>query len=663
MAGKGTVWVTEPDAYLEPKIGAKGTVAGELPRTVWQMLAETVDNFPNRPALCFKEIGEGQTAKDVPFTVMTWSEYREEIIKVGKSMIALELQPHQCTNIIGFNSKYWHLAQFGSMAAGGVPAGIYPTNGAEATKYITQHSEAPVVFLEDNRQLAKYVEMGASIKSLKAIVVWNEAPSTDAIGKRIRVYSWAEFMNLGETGSNQEVIERMDYQKPGHLSSLIYTSGTTGPPKAVMISHDNITWTVKTMSMDFTLMCENDRAVSFLPLSHIAAQLLDFYLPMLYGGAIYFAQPDALKGSLGLTLKEVRPTYFFGVPRVWEKIYEKMQEIGRSTTGLKKKIATWAKAKGSERNRLAQYGAGGGAPCGFGVANAVVLSKVKAALGLDACNYACVGAAPMGREVFDYFASLDIPIFEVFGQSESTGTHTVNAPGAWKLGTVGRPLPGSENKMADNGEYCFRSRNVMMGYMKMEEKTAETIDPEGWLHTGDVVKFDDDADDRVLSGLNGFVSITGRIKELIITAGGENIPPVLIEEQFKLAMPAISNCMCIGDKRKFLGMVLTLYLEPDASGAGFTNRLAGESLANSKAIGSAATTVDEVMGDEKWAAYFDAGMTTANSKATSNAQKVAKWVVVGTDFSEQGGMLTPTLKLKRGPTVKAFAQEIESMYK
>jgi len=644
-------WVTEANGYREPRVGTEGPAA-EAPRTVFAMIKDTVAKFPTRPAICFKEPVPGKSIDETNFSTWTWSEYYQNIIQTAKSMIQLGLQPHDCINIIGFNSKEWFLSQFGAMAAGGIPAGIYPTNLPEGCKYITQHSESKIVCVENNKQLQKYIQMGKECKSLRTIVVWAEEPEVANIGRNIKVYSWQQFMDLGKSIPDEMVEERITGHKPGNCCSLIYTSGTTGPPKAVMISNDNVTWTVKTMSMDMPLLSENDRAVSFLPLSHIAAQLLDFYLPMCYGGCVYFAQPDALKGSLGKTLKEVQPTYFFGVPRVWEKIYDKMQEIGRSVTGIKKSISTWAKQKGTEKNQLAQYGRGGGAPCGYSFAKVVAFKKVKAALGFTQCNYFCVGAAPMSLEIFKYFASLDIPIFEVFGQSESTGTHTVNTTAAWRLGTVGRPLNGSENKIDEKtGEYCFRSRNVFMGYMKMPDKTEETIDSEGWLHTGDTVKIDDD----------GFVSIVGRIKELIITAGGENIPPVLIEDQFKKAMPALSNCMVIGDKRKYLAIVLTLQLKPADDGT-FTEELTGESLATSKKIGSQATLVSHVIEDPLWKKYFDDGMKAANKAATSSAQTVKKWVLVPTDFSEKEGMLTPTLKLKRGPTAEIFSDAIESMY-
>lgn len=335
------------------------------------------------------------------------------------------------------------------------------------------------------------------------------------------------------------------FVKPGNCSTLIYTSGTTGPPKAVMISHDNVTWTTKQVFDTVVEVNHTDRVISYLPLSHIAAQIIDLHGPLYIGACTYFAQPDALKGSLTHTLAEVRPTFFFGVPRVWEKIQEKMVQIGRETKGLLKILSTWAKDMGRKHSEMSQFGASGGAPCGYSCANAIVLKTIKKKLGLDQAKGCFTAAAPIAPETLWYFASLDIPVYEVFGQSECTGPHTISMEGAWKIGYCGRPIPGSESVLdAKNGELCYRGRHIFMGYMHDPVKTAETIDDQGYLHSGDVGEFDGN-DTTTSPSPSGFLRITGRIKELIITAGGENIPPVLIENEMKAAMVALSNCMVL----------------------------------------------------------------------------------------------------------------------
>lgn len=389
--------------------------------------------------------------------------------------------------------------------------------------------------------------------------------------------------------------------------------------------------------------------------------MLDMHIPLGTGIQIYFAQPDALKGSLGATLKEVRPTAFFGVPRVWEKIYDKLQEVAKSSTGVKKMLSTWAKGKAMAHWESEEFGSTKSSPFLYFLAQKL-LHKAHVALGFDRCYLWYVGAAPIEVKILKYFSSLDIPIMEIFGQSECTGPHTINFEEAFKIGTVGRPMLGTETKMAEGtGELCYRGRHIFAGYMGMPDKTTETIDPEGWLHSGDVVTIDDNHDERIAKP-SGFVHITGRIKELIITAGGENVPPVLIEDELKDAMPALSNCMVIGDKRKFLTVLLTLQVEVDLETGTPTNKLTGHALETCKEIGSKAKTTEEARDDPKWHAYFDAGVKKANSKATSRAQNVGKWTLLTEDFSEGGGVLTPTLKLKRSVAADKYSAQIEKMY-
>jgi len=584
----------------------------------------------------------------------------------AKTLIFLEFQPFDCINIIGFNSREWFVANFGAIAAGGIAAGIYTTNLPDACKYISDHSNAKVVLVEGLVQLEKYIQIAGELKNLKAIVMYgpDELPEDIAIKcPSMPVYTFDAFLKLGKNRiSDKELVARKDALKPEHTCTLIYTSGTTGPPKAVMITHDNINWTVRSM-LSVTprgKLDESDVMISYLPLSHIAAQMLDMHVPLVTGQQTYFAEPDALKGSLGATLKEVRPTVFFGVPRVWEKIYDKLQEVAKSSTGLKKMLSTFAKKNAMQHWESMEYGSKIRSPTMYFLAKAI-LKKAHVALGFDRAEALYVSAAPIEVKILKYFASLDLPIMELFGQSECSGPHAVNKLIAFKIGTVGRPLPGTETKVDEKtGELCYRGRHIFAGYMKMPEMTAATIDEDGWLHSGDIVNIDDD-NDETLAKPSGFLSITGRIKELIITAGGENVPPVLIEDQFKLAMPCLSNCMAVGDKRKFLSILLCLHTDVDEEGNSL-NTLSGVALETSKKIGSVATTTEEVATCENWKSYFDDGMGKANKQATSRAQTVSKWALLPSDFTIPGGELTPTLKLKRSVVADKYANVIESIY-
>lgn len=638
-------------------------LAAEEPITIIQQFDKVVAKFGDKPALHQKVLKEGVSAADTPWSHWTWKEYRDNVDSFAKSLISLGFEKSDIINIIGFNAPEWHFSNFGAIMAGGIAAGIYATNGPEACKYISDHSEAKVVVVEGVKQLEKYYSIAKDLSMLKAIVMYGPDSVPEDVSSKLSVpvYTFADFLKLGESVSDDELKARGDAQRANEVTTLIYTSGTTGPPKAVMITHDNITWTataqLSTMARELDY---NDHMISYLPLSHIAAQMLDLHCPMATGTQIWFAQPDALRGSLGATLKEVRPTVFFGVPRVWEKIYDKMQEVAKSSKGLKKKISMWAKKKSSKYWTSHQFGGDKRTPVLHGLARKL-LGKVRLALGLDRCFACYVSAAPIEVKILEYFASIDIPILELFGQSECSGPHATNAPDAWMIGSVGRPLPGTDTKLdPNNGELIYSGRHIFAGYMKMEDKTQETVDPEGYLHSGDVVTIDENLQDGKPG--TGFIHITGRIKELIITAGGENIPPVLIEEEMKAAMPAVSNCMVIGDKRKFLSMLVCLQVEIDTETGVPSNKLTGHALDTSKEIGSKATTTDEARDCEKWQKYINDGVAVANGKATSRAQKIGKWTLLSTDFTEPGGELTPTLKLKRSVAADKYSKEIEAMY-
>lgn len=587
---------------------------------------------------------------------LSFQQYYDQCCTFAKSLLHIGLERFQGVSIIGFNSPEWTIADVGAIFAGGVAAGIYTTNSPSACEYIAKHSDSAVVVCEGVKQLEKFLAVEKNLPKLKALVMWNDAVP-DSIQSSVPVYGFEDFMKLSENVSDEALKERMDAQRPGHCCTLIYTSGTTGDPKAVMISHDNVIWTIESVigmiKRNFNHeMNNNDRLVSYLPMSHVAAQLIDIWLPICGGLQLFYAQPDALKGSLGVTLKEVRPTFFFAVPRVWEKIAEKMWEISAKTTGIKKRIAQWAKDKGAQKSQLAQYGNSGGVPCGFGVASAVVLMRVKEALGLDQCIASFSGAAPISREVVDYFGTLDLPVFEFFGQSEATGPQTCSMRSSWKIGTCGRTIDGSNTKVVPGtDEMIFSGRNIMMGYLKGEAQTKETIDEDGWLHSGDCGKIDED----------GFMSITGRIKELIITAGGENVPPILIEDTIKEELPILSNVMVIGDRRKFLSALFTFRVTVDSEGHP-SDKLDAKVLDICKQIGSSATTVAEAKADPKVKEYLDAGLKRANGRATSRAQNIGKYHLLDTDFSISGNELTPTLKLKRKIVLEKYEELIESLY-
>ncbi|CAK4110943.1 unnamed protein product [Aphanomyces euteiches] len=614
--------------------------------TFTSIFLETSSKFANQAALHYKRDGKWHE--------YTWNDYRIKSFRFAKALLSQGFERFETIGICGFNASEWFFSYVGCILAGGVSLGIYTTNSAAASQYMCEHAETRFVVVDSVEQLEKFASIANNLPKLKGIILWNETVPTDFQSK-VPVYSFDAFLDLGNDIVDADVQARIDAIRPGHCMSLIYTSGTTGNPKGVMISHDAFTYAQSALLDPFNKadFSNDDRLVSFLPLSHIAGQECDIGMHVLQGCHLYFAQPDALKGSLATTLKEARPTFLLTVPRLFEKFMEKMQEVGRSTTGLRKSLVTWAKSVGSTKVHQSVYGAPGGEPCGFWLANSLIFSRVKEALGLDACKYFYAGAAPLSTECFEFFAALNMPIFGIFGMSETSGVGICNYPNKWKPVTIGVPIAGTDIKIdPDTAELSFRGRNVMMGYLKDEEQTNAVLDADGWFSTGDSVSTDED----------GFASITGRLKELLITAGGENVPPVLIEEVVKQEIPFLSNVVVIGDKRKFLTVLLTLRVNPDADGVP-TQELDSAGLRLLQEAGSTAKTVAEAKTCDKVKELIDAGLARANARATSRAQNVQKYAILDQDFSIPGGEFTPTLKLKRPVVMERYADVIEGLYK
>ncbi|XP_047443161.1 long-chain-fatty-acid--CoA ligase ACSBG2 isoform X2 [Mugil cephalus] len=651
-AAEPGLWTSQGDAVVKLRMDESG-LGAETPLTVNQMFTKTVERFGEYTALGWKE-GEQQKS-------LNYKEYYQTCRTAAKSFLKLGLERYHGVGILGFNSAEWFISDIGAILAGGFAVGIYTTNSPEACQYVAENCKANIIVVENHKQMQKILQVEDKLPHLKAIIQYKDALKE----KRPNLYTWAEFMELGRNEPDAPLDAIISSQKPNQCCTLIYTSGTTGQPKGVMLSHDNITWTALSTSHHVNLMDATqvqESVVSYLPLSHIAAQMVDIWLTMRVGGATYFAQPDALKGSLVNTLKEVRPTAFMGVPRVWEKMQEKMKATGAKSSTVRRKVAAWAKDVGLQTNltKMNQNGAAGRAPLSYHVAKKLVFKKVRKALGLDRCNKCYTGAAPITKDTLEFFLSLDMPLFELYGMSESTGPHTISNPTAFKITSCGKEIPGCKTKLHNpdeegNGEICFWGRHVFMGYLNMPDKTEEALDSEGWLHSGDLGKHDK----------NGFLFITGRIKELIITAGGENIPPVPIEDAVKEAVPLISNAMLIGDKRKFLSMLLTVKCQVNAESGDPEDELTPEAVELCKKLGSNATRVSEIAGGRDRAVHtaIQEGINRVNEKANSNAQRIQKFLILDRDFSVGGGELGPTMKLKRPVVMKMYKEQIDNFYK
>ncbi|EPQ19040.1 Long-chain-fatty-acid--CoA ligase ACSBG2 [Myotis brandtii] len=501
-----------------------------------------------------------------------------------------------------------------SLSPRGLCVGIYATNSADACQYVIAQAKVNVLMVENDLQLQK-------------------------------ILSWDDFMELGNTIPDPQLDHIIASQKANQCAVLIYTSGTTGNPKGVMLSHDNITWLAGTVAKDLKLACasvKQEVVVSYLPLSHVAALMMDIWLPMKVGGCTYFAQPDALKGTLVNTLQEVKPTAFLGVPRVWEKIQAKIKESCAKSSSLKNKVFAWARTVGLKINTKRMQGIHD-APMSYHVAKALVFNRIRNSIGFDHCHLFISGAAPLSPETAEFFLSLDIPIGEMYGMSESSGPHTVyNFDNLRMLSSCGKIASGCKNMLLQPtsdgiGEICMWGRHVFMGYLEKQEETTEIIDEEGWLHSGDLGLMDN----------QGFLYITGRIKEMLITAGGENVAPVPIENRVKEKIPIVSNALLVGDKAKFLSILLTLKgwlgrkCETDEMTGEPLDKLNWEATRFCQDLGSQASTVSEIVELQDPLVYsaIQKGIDDVNQEATSNAQKIQKWVILEKDFSIYGGEL------------------------
>ena len=466
---------------------------------VTDILDRTANAYADAPALRVKRDGQWQ--------VTTWRDYRDQVRRAARGFIALGLEPRDCITILGFNCPEWFVADLGAIAAGGIPAGIYTTNPAEQCRYVAGHCDARIAVVENHEQLAKFRAVRNDLPALRAIVQMHGKPDGDD------VLSWQQLLDAGAQIPESVLDERLAAQKPDDVCTLIYTSGTTGASKAVMLTHDNITWTASPI-VEIVGLKPGDDAISYLPLSHIAEQITGLHGPIIAGACTWFAESIE---KLGDALREVHPHYFVAPPRVWEKIQEKMEATGAKAPAIRKRIVRWARRVGLDGGYAGQRG--GRKPLLYPLANRLVFAKVRDRLGLDRAKILVTSTAPIARSTLEFFLSLGLPICEVYGMSECTGPATLSLPSRYRTGKAGFVLPGTEMRIAADGEICMRGRHVFKGYYKDPIATAEALDGDGWLHSGDIGEIDAD----------GFLRITDRKKEIIITAGGENIAPQLIE--------------------------------------------------------------------------------------------------------------------------------------
>jgi len=663
---------------------------------------ENIALLVERPVPEMQAKGVAPSMSKAEWKKWTTDEYVSEAKHAARGFVSYGLEVFGCVTVFGFNAPEWNMSTLAAIMAGAKISGIYPSDSEDNVCYKLHHSASAVCVVEDELKLKKVLQHSNELPDLRLIVTYMCKSDVEVIQRPgfpdLHILTWDKLVAAGkESDLDDELAKRRENIRPGHACALIYTSGTTGSPKAVMISHDNIIASAaQTIDTAKLKPIKTLRLISYLPLSHIAGMIVDIWVPLLYmhrcrdftACETYFARPYDLKnGTIVNRFAFVKPTLFLGVPRVWEKIAEKLKAVGRTTTGLKLKVATWAKAKGKEHALRSQITGDGSCPSMYGIADGFVLSKVRQKLGLDECKIALTGAAPIARETLEYFASWGLPIMEVYGMSECAGATTFSNMNTYLFGTIGFS-PRSydvailqvddnskqEKKQAlrakdiqhpteeEQGEVCFRGRHIMMGYManmkygqdhieEIRKKNLDAIDNEGWLHSGDKGTCDE----------SGMFRITGRYKELIITAGGENIAPVPIEEDIKARCPAISNLIMVGDKMKYNTLLVTLMCEGATGELPGTNQLTEAA----RQVNPLVKTTDEASKDPAWQKYIQDAIDKTNENpavCVSNATRIQKFRILPRDFSIQTGEFTATLKLKRSTVQEIYASEIATMY-
>lgn len=569
------------------------------------------------------------TKKNNQWVGLSWRDYHHSVRAFAKALIWAEQKPEAKISILGFNRLEWLISAMGAQYIGCVSVGIYTASSAEEVSYVIDHSDAEILVVENIERYERQVKPQLSaLPKLKHIILMSDEES-----EYKNLIKFKDFIKNGQNISDQAVDERFQRVSEDQVATMIYTSGTTGNPKAVMLSHKAIAWTVRTVVKEWQCT-DKDKGISYLPLAHVAEQMLTVYAPVDCGMQSYFVEsPEKFKENL----KEIEPTVFFGVPRVYEKIYEGIKAALASQSRFKQELLGYL-SRVSQKYYEAHH-AGKMLPLltsvQFMLAKDKVFSKIKKTIGLKNTRLLMVGAAPISNEILNFFCGIDMPIYEVYGQSENSGPTTLSLPGNTKIGSVGKALPQAEVKIADDGEILIKGPHLFIGYYKNPQATNETM-KDGWLYSGDIGTIDS----------QGFLKITDRKKDILITAGGKNISPQNLESMLK-HLPYIQSAVVIGDNKKYL----TALLSPDF----------GKIDDRAKKVGTARDKIMSHASLESIHQELSGELAKINQKLAP-VEQIKKYTLLPSEFSVETGEFTPTLKVKRKFVNQKYQKEIAQMY-
>jgi long-chain acyl-CoA synthetase len=584
-------------------------------RTIADLLPVAVERHGPKPAIRYKD----DSGKWVQ---RTYDELGETVRELSLGLIDLGIEKGDKVSILSNTRPEWTYCDFAALSAGAIVVPIYQTNSPEECQYVLENSDAKAVIVEDDEQLEKVRAVRARCPKLEQVIRMTGS-SEDAI-------SMADLAERGRARAESEWRERWSSVGPEDICTFIYTSGTTGPPKGCVISHGNYR-AMLDMVVEENVLGDEEVTYLFLPLAHSFALLIQLGTFEL-GSELAYWERDPLKIVPNLT--EVKPTYFPSVPRIFEKIYTAATANVEKEGGLKKAIFWWSIGVGKRMRECERKGKQPGFLLRkqYEFADKRVLSVIRGLFGGN-LRLAVTGAAPINPDILRFFDAAGLLILEGWGMTETSTAATIAKPDDFKFGTVGKPFKGTEVKIAEDGEILVKGPNIFQGYYKNEEATRETL-KDGWLHTGDIGEIDAD----------GYVKITGRKKDIIITAGGKNITPANLEAEIK-QHPLVSQCVVIGDRRPYLIALITLDPEEAAKyasehGAGDPSTLS----TNAEVRDSIQAQIDEI--NQKFA----------------RVEQVKKFEILPEDLSQEGGELTPTLKVKRNVVAEKYEPQIEKLY-
>ncbi|MFQ5631040.1 MAG: AMP-dependent synthetase/ligase [bacterium] len=589
-------------------------------KSIYQMFTDVCEN--NREKVAYRN-KSGDSWEDV-----TWDRHRRTCKAISKSLMALGTQKDGKVTILSQTRLEWVQVDIATVSIGAVIVGIYASNLPEDCAYILNHSDAVVLFAENQQQLDKIIEVQDHLPKLKHIILIDGNPPADAN----EVIRWDDFIAKGKSVSDDDFLTRTQEVQPDDLASIVYTSGTTGVPKGAMITHKNLVFTSWSAVESLSLQPHYETLL-FLPLAHVFARIIVYFC---IRAALTLNFAESIE-KVAENLRETRPHFFASVPRIFEKVYDKITTGAQDAGGLKLKIFNWALGVGRQVSELKQQKLPVGGFLSFknNIANKLVFSKIQAAMG-GKVEWTISGAAPLNQTIAEFFHACGILILEGIGMTENTSFTNVNRVDNNKFGTVGPVGPGIEQRIADDGEVLYRGKNVMKGYYKNPEATAATIDKDGWLYTGDIGEIDAD----------GFLKITDRKKDLIITAGGKNVAPQRVEKTMRTSR-YISQVLVFGDKKKYLTGVVTLDQEQVTAWA--------------EKSGLRYESWEALCQDSKVRDMIDREVLEKN-KELASFETLKKVYIAPTEFTIEGGELTASMKIKRKVVTEKYAEQIEALY-